>query len=72
MAENDQVILTVSTGLASGGQNRRDYNYVGTFPGVPNPEGFQRYAGGAPRKELVSWNTGVTSPFARAPIKFKV
>ncbi len=72
MAENDQVILTVKTGVASGGQNQRDYNYVGTFPGVPNPEGFSRYAGGAPRKDAVSYSTGVTSPWARAPVKFRV
>jgi hypothetical protein len=72
MAEADQVVLTVETGLVSGGQNQRDYNYVGTFPGVPNPEGFKRYAGGAPRKERVSWATGVTAPWARGIIKFKV
>jgi hypothetical protein len=72
MAESDQVVLTVSTGLASGGQNQRDYNYVGTFPGVPNPAGFKRFPGGAPRKQSVSYATGVTSPFARSQVKFKV
>jgi hypothetical protein len=72
MAESEQVVLTVTTGLVTGGQNQRDYNYVGTFPGVPNPEGFSRYAGGAPRKERVSFGTGVTSPWARGAIKFKV
>ena len=72
MAESDQVILTVQTGLASGGQNQRNYNYVGVFPGVPNPEGFQRFPGGASVKQAVSYATGVRSPFARAPVTFRV
>lgn len=72
MAENDQVILTVQTGVASGGQNQRNYNYVGTFPGVPNPEGFQRFPGGASLKQAVAYATGVTSPFARSQVIFKV
>jgi hypothetical protein len=72
MAESDPVVLTVTTGLVTGGQNQRDYNYVGNFPGVMDQGGLQRYPGGAPRKQLVSYNTGVTAPWARQSIKFRV
>jgi hypothetical protein len=71
MAEADPVILTVEIGLSSGGQNQRPYNYVGTFAGG-DKAGLPRYPGGAPRKQLVSYNTGVTAPWARRNIVFKV
>jgi hypothetical protein len=73
MAENDQVVLTVQTGLVTGGQNQRDYNYIGTFPGVVGtPSGLPRFAGGAPLKQAVSYANGVTAPWARRNIVFKV
>jgi hypothetical protein len=72
MATTDPLVMTVTTGVASGNiAGRNDYNYVGTFPGVLNPAG-ERFKGGAPLQKLVSYNTGVTAPWARQPIKFKV
>jgi hypothetical protein len=72
MATTDPVILTVATGLVTGGQNQRDYNYVGYFPGVLNPSGLPQFTGGAPRRQAVSYSTGVTAPWARRNVVFKV
>jgi hypothetical protein len=72
MAEADPVILTVVTGLTSGGANQRDYNYVGSFAGGSTPENIARFPGGAPAAKSASYATGVTAPWARLPIKFKV
>jgi hypothetical protein len=72
MADSEPVILTVTAGLVTGGQNQRDYTYVGTFPGVTNQAGLPRYPGGAPRKQMVSYGTGVTAPWARRNVVFKV
>ena len=71
MAEQDPVILTVQTGLTSGGANQRDYRYVGSFSGNPKPD-LARFPGGAPAAKTVSYANGVTAPWARLPIKFKV
>lgn len=73
MAEADPVILTVITGVTSGGANQKAYNYVGSFAGgLGQPEGLARFPGGAPAKAAASNATGVTAPWARLPIKFKV
>lgn len=66
----EPVVLTVTTGVTPlAGQ--RDYNYVGTFPGVQDQSGTP-FKGGAPLKKLVSYGTGVTAPWARLPMVFKV
>ena len=73
MAEADPVILTVTTGVTSGGANQKDYRYVGSFAGgLGQPRDMARFPGGAPAKTATSYQTGVTAPWARLPIKFKV
>ena len=73
MAEADPVILTVVTGLTSGGANQKQYNYVGSFAGgMGQPENLARFPGGAPAKQNTSYATGVTAPWSRLPIRFKV
>ena len=67
----DPVILTITTGLSGGGSEQKNYNYVGTFPGILAQPGTP-FPGGAPIKQLVSYRTGVTAPWAQRPIKFKV
>jgi hypothetical protein len=69
--EGDPQIMTVKTGVTSGGQNQRDYNYVGTFPGIMGKSGLPVY--GSPAfKQAVSYANGVTAPWATRPIVFKV
>ena len=67
----EPVVLTIATGVSGGGADQKDYNYVGTFPGVMEQSG-SRFPGGNVRKVLTMYNTGVIAPWARRPVKFRV
>jgi hypothetical protein len=68
---SEPLVMTITTG-STPLQGQKDYHYVGSFPGVLNPSGLPRYPGGAIRQKQVSYENGVTFPYANLPIKFKV